>query len=540
MASAREKRLTLIACILGTSTVFLDATVVNIALPALRADLGGGLSGQQWVVEVYLLTLSALLLVGGSLGDLFGLRRVFALGVAGFGVTSLLAATAPSIELLCVARALQGICGALLVPSTLAIITHVFPDSERGRAIGTWTAFSAIAGVLGPFLGGVLIDVASWRLIFAINVPVVLVAILLIARGVPASADTPLGGRVDALGAALGAVALAGPVFALTEQSADGSDAVALVALVAGVLAAIAFVVHEACTRAPMLPLSLFGHRNFSVGNVATLTIYAGLGGMTFILPLFLQQTGGYSAVAAGLALLPVTLIMFALSRRFGGLADRIGARLPMGVGPLVAAAGTLLLLRVDSHADYATQVLPGVLVFGLGLSITVAPLTATVLGAVDQRHAGVASGANNAIARVAGLIAVAALGAIVSAQFAARVDDRLRPASLGAPARAAVSEAKSRPLGGASLDGVTGPERAALSAAFDEAAERGFHAGLGIAALFIAFGGVVSLAGIRDPRRPVPAQECPGGALTGASLDVARAGRRRIPHRRGAEAAAS
>src|SRR5919202_227115 len=287
-----------------------------------------------------LVTLSALLLIGGSLGDLFGLRRVFALGVAGFGVTSLLAAVAPSIELLCVARGLQGICGALLVPSTLATITHVFPDNERGRAIGTWTAFSAIAGVLGPFLGGVRIDVAAWRLIFAIILPIFLVTILLIVRGVPASADTPMGGRVDVLGAALGAAALAGPVFALTEQPVRGWDTVVLAPLVGGVLAAVAFVLHEARSRAPMLPLNLFAHRNFSVGNVATLTIYAGLGGMTFILPLFLQQTGGYSAVDAGLALLPMTMIMFTLSRRFGALADRIGARLPMGVGPLIAAAG--------------------------------------------------------------------------------------------------------------------------------------------------------------------------------------------------------
>ncbi len=539
MATEREKRLTLIAAILGSGIVFLDGTVVNIALPALRTDLGAGLTGQQWVVEAYLLTLSALLLIGGSLGDLFGLRRVFALGVAGFGATSLLAAVAPSIALLCVARALQGVCGALLVPSTLAIITHVFPEDERGKAIGSWTAFGAIAGVVGPFLGGVLIDAVSWRLIFAINVPVVLVTIVLIVRGVPASADTPMGGRIDTLGAGLGAAALAGPVFALTEQPTRGWDATVLAPLALGVLAAVAFVLHEARTRAPMLPLNLFAHRNFSVGNVATLTMYAGLGGLLFILPLFLQQTGGYSAIAAGVALLPVTLIMFTLSRRFGGLADRIGPRLPMGIGPLVAAAGTLLLLRVDRHADYATQLLPGLLVFGLGLSITVAPLTSTVLGSVEQQHAGVASGANNAIARVAGLIAVAALGAIVSAQFAGRIEQRLPRTGLGAPARAAVSEAKTRPLGGASLSGVTGTERASLTAAFDDASEQSFHSGIGIAALFIGIGGFVSLAGIRDPRRRVPAHECPGGALTGASPDVARTGRHRVLGRREAEAPA-
>src|SRR5438874_5599661 len=369
MATAREKRITLVAAILGSGIVFLDATVVNIALPALRDDLGGGLAGQQWVVEAYLLTLSALLLIGGSLGDIFGQRRVFFIGVVGFGVASLMCAVAPSIAVLCVFRAVQGVFAALLTPSTLAIITHVFPDDERGRAIGTWTAFGAIAGVLGPLLGGVLIEAASWRLIFAVNVPVVLTTLWLIARGVPASADMPAPARIDWLGAALGVVALAGPVFGLTEQPVRGWDSVVLGSIAVGVVAGVLFLLQERRSPAPMMPLGLFSSRNFSIGNLATLTTYMGLGAMTFLLPLFLQQVGSYTPIAAGLALLPITALMFFLSRRFGGVADRIGPRLLMGFGPLVAAAGTLLLLRVDQTADYASQVLPGLAVFGLGLA---------------------------------------------------------------------------------------------------------------------------------------------------------------------------
>ncbi len=530
MATAREKRITLVAAILGTGIVFLDSTVVNIALPAIRGDLGGGMTGQQWVVEAYLLTLSALLLIGGSLGDIFGQRRVFFIGVIGFGVSSVLCAVAPSIEFLCAFRAVQGVFAALLTPSTLAIITHVFPEDERGSAIGTWTAFGAIAGVLGPLLGGLLIEAASWRLIFAINIPVVLVTLWLIAEGVPASADMPSHRQIDWLGAALGAIALAGPVFGLTEQPVRGWDTVVLGSIAVGVVAAVLFILQERRSPAPMMPLELFRNRNFSIGNLATLTTYMGLGAMTFLLPLFLQQVANYTPVQAGLALLPITALMFFLSRRFGGLADRIGPRLLMGFGPLVAAAGTLLLLRIDASADYASQVLPGLVVFGLGLSMTVAPLTSTVLGAVNRDRAGVASGVNNALARVAGLLAVAVIGAVASASFASRLDQRVPVGRLSPPARAAVAEAKKRPLGGATVTGVPPGERRVLVRAFTASSEHAFDVGIILSAFLVAFGGAISLAGIVNPRRVVPCEECPGGALVGASQDLASVSGSRAP----------
>ena len=536
MPTAREKRLTLVACILGSGIVFLDGTVVNIALPAIRADLGTGMEGQQWVLEAYLLTLSSLLLIGGSLGDIFGRRRVLGIGVAAFGVASALCAVAPSIELLVAGRAVQGVAGALLVPNTLATIMEVFPENARGAAIGSWTAWGAIAGVVGPLSGGALVDLSSWRLIFAINIPLIVITLVLIARAVPASVDHPLGGRIDVGGALLGAAALAGPTFALTEQPNYGwADPVVVGPLIAGVVAGLAFVLHERRASHPMLPLDLFRSRNFAFGNAATLTMYAGMGGVLFLLPLFLQQTAGYSATAAGLALLPLTAILFFLSKRFGALSDRLGPRLLMSSGPLVAAIGVLLMVRVDSGADYVSELLPSLLLFGLGLAMTVAPLTSTVLGAVDEQHAGVASGANNAVARVAGLLAVAALGAVVSPQFAQRLDDLVPARSLDPSTRAVVARAKSRPLGGISLNGVPPRERPVVQRAVRDASERAFHVGIGIGALLVALGGLVSVIGIRDPRRRVPAEECPAGALHGASRDLGRW--QRVRHRAPARA---
>jgi MFS family permease len=424
------------------------------------------------------------------------------------------------------------VAGALLVPNALATIMEVFPEDERGAAIGSWTAWGAIAGVVGPVAGGALIDAASWRLIFAINLPIVVGTLVLIARGVPVRVDHPRGGRVDAVGALLGAAALAGPVFALTEQPVYGwADTRIVVPLTAGVVAALLFIWHERRTPDPMLPLALFRSRNFAVGNVATLTIYAGLGGMTFLLPLFLQQTAGYSATDAGLSLLPLTVIIFLLSKRFGAFSDRVGPRLLMGAGPLVAAAGVLLFLRLDRSGDYVSEILPGVILFGLGLAMTVAPLTATVLGAVEEEHAGIASGVNNAIARVAGLLAIAALGAVVSAQFTARLDQRLPTRALDARARFVVERAKSQPLGGVSLDGLSGRERREVARALDDASERGFHFSIAIAGLLVALGGAISAGGIRNPKRLVVAEKCPGGALHGASRDLgSEALRGRVP----------
>ncbi len=521
IATSREKQLTLLAAVLGTSVVFLDATVTSVALPAIRGDLGGGLAGQQWVTNAYLLALGSLLLIGGSLGDVLGQKRVFLVGVAGFGLTSTLCAVASSIPELCVFRSMQGVCAALVTPSALAVIIHVFPEDERARAIGTWTALSSIVGVIGPFVGGVLIAAGSWRLIFLLNAPLVLVTVTLIARGVPPSASAGIGGRLDFLGAILAAVALSGSVFAVTEEPARGWSTLVIGSLAVGVLGAMAFIVHEARARAPMLPLSLFRERNFAIGNVATLTAYLGLGGVIFLLPVFLQEVSGYSPVQAGLALLPVTSLMIVLSRRFGALADRIGSRVLISLGALVAACGLLLLVRVDQRAEYVSQVLPALLVFGLGLAMLVAPLTATVLGAVEEDHAGIAAAVNTTLSRVAQLFAVAVLGAVVSIVFAGRVDATLRQTALSPGGRAAINHAKRQPLGSPSLTGVPPGERVLLRATFEDSSVHAFRVADTIAAVLVACGGLIALAGIRNPRRRVAAELCPAGALCGASQEL-------------------
>ncbi len=529
IATSREKQLTLLAAVLGTSVVFLDATVTSVALPAIRRDLGGGLAGQQWVTNSYLLALGSLLLIGGSLGDVLGQKRVFLVGVAGFGITSALCAVASSIPELCVFRAMEGVCAALITPTSLALIVHVFPEDERARAIGTWTAASSIVGVIGPFIGGVLIAAGSWRLIFLLNAPLVLVTVTLIARGVPADASTGSAARLDFLGALLAAIALSGSVFAVTEEPTRGWSALVIGSLAVGILGAIAFIAHEARVREPMLPLSLFRERNFTIGNLATLTAYLGLGGVIFLLPVFLQEVSGYSPVQAGLALLPVTTLLIVLSRRFGALADRIGSRVLIGAGALIAAGGLLLLSRVDQRADYASEVLPALLVFGLGLAMLVAPLTATVLGAVEEDHAGVAAAVNTTLSRVAQLFAVAVLGAVVSLAFAGRVDATLGRTALGPSSRAAISRAKRQPLGSPSPVGVSPGERVLLRATFEDASVHAFRVADAIAAVLVAGGGLIALAGIRNPRRRVAAELCPAGALCGASQELVSTGQSRI-----------
>jgi EmrB/QacA subfamily drug resistance transporter len=521
------KRYTLLACILGSAIVFLDGTVVNVALPALQEDLGASLSSQQWVVEAYALTLSALLLVGGSLDDLFDRRAVFAAGVAGFGVTSAMCAVAPTVEVLIAARALQGIAGALLVPSTLALIIHTFPPAERGAAIGSWTAWTGVATVIGPLGGGFLIDHASWRWIFAINVIPVLITLWLIARHVPKAAEVPEGGHVDFLGGTLCALGLGGTIFALIEQPRLGTtDPLVAVTFVGGLICLVLFVMHERRSPAPMLPLSLFRERNFAIGNITTLAMYAGLGGMLFLLGIFVQQVAGYTALEAGATFLPVTALMFAFSKRAGGLADRHGPRWFMSAGPVVAGLGILLMLRVGPEANYWTEVLPAMVVFGIGLVLTVAPLTAAVLAAVDDSRSGIASGVNNAVSRAAGLLAIAVLGTFISAQFTAALDDKLQPPPNSAAGVAAVAGAKDRPLAVARPDDVPPPERARIEAATRDASVDAFHLGMGISAVIVIAGGLIAAVGIENPRRRTHAEQSPAGQICGAPACVGH------PHR--------
>ena len=470
----RGQRFTLVAAILGSGVAAIDGTIVNVALPAIQADLGGGLQTQQWVSNAYLLTLGSLILIGGSLGDIYGRRRVFALGVGAFGVLSLACAVAPTVETLIAARALQGVAGALLTPSSLALIAAAFSERERGAAIGSWTAWGGIAVIVGPLVGGLLVDQASWRWIFAINVPLVLVTLVLARAAVP---DAPtVKRRVDFVGAALCALGLAGVVFGLIEQPRFGwGSPVIVISLLGGVVAFGSFVVYEQRASHPMLRLDLFERRNFAVANLQTLTIYAGLSVLFFFLFIFLQQVAGYSALQAGLTTIPVTVTMFALSRRLGALADRYGPRLFLSAGPLIAAAGILLFLRVGLEASYVFDLLPALLLFSLGLAATVAPLTATVLADADESDAGIASAINNAIARVAGLIGIAAIGALVASTL---------PGDTFAPNSQSVDA---------------------------------FHQAILVCAALVAGGGIVAAFGIENPRRRVNAEECPGGQLVGA-----------------------
>ena len=510
---ARRKQLVLLAAIMGSFVAGLDATAVNVALPTIRADLGGGLAGQQWISNAYLLALGSLILVGGSLGDVFGERRVFAIGVGGFGLLSLVCALAPSIGVLVAGRALQGAFGALLTPSGLAVIVAAFPRDERGAAIGSWTAWSGISTVIGPLAGGYLVQAVSWRLIFAINVPFVLITLVLVRIAVPARDPDRRPGRVDWLGAVLTFAGLAGPVLALIRQPAVGWGSPQVWGTALGGFALLGlFIVHEQRAEAPMLPLGLFARRNFSVGNAQTFAMYGGLGVTFFLVILFLQQVAGFHALKAGLAMLPTTVVMFLLSRRMGRLADRFGPRLFMGGGPLIAALGLALILRLGAHVHYYSDLLPALLVFSVGLSATVAPLTATVLSDADEGNAGIASGVNNAIARVASLLAIAAIGAVISAQFGSTLDQRLAGVRLDSASHAALAQARRQSL--ARVD----PARAGprVTAAVQSASVNAFHLGIGIAAALVGLGGVLGLAGIRNPRRAVSCEGCAGGQFAG------------------------
>jgi EmrB/QacA subfamily drug resistance transporter len=449
---AATRRFVLLATILGSSMVFLDSTVVNVALPSIQRDLGGGLATQQWIVDAYLLTLGSLILVGGSLGDIFGEARVFSIGVASFGVASALCALAPTANTLIVFRGLQGVAGALLTPASLAVITRTFAGAERGAAIGTWTAWSGIATVAGPLLGGWLIEVWSWRAIFLINLPVAAATLVLALTKLPRIQPQEHGVKVDVAGGILCAAGLGGLVLGFIEQPLRGwADPVVAGGIVGGTVLLYSFVAWEMRARRPMLPLRLFARRNFSVANIETFSVYGGLSTWGFFMALFLQQIAGYSPLRTGLATLPVTIVLFLLSRYAGRLSMRYGPRAFMGAGPLIAAAATLPLVRLPVQLEYWRDLLPSLLGFAVGLACTVAPLTTTVLSDAGPADAGIASGVNNAVARVAGLMAIAVTGI-------------------------------------------------AAASATGSLTTHGFHMAMLFTAILLAGGGVIGAAGIRDP----------------------------------------
>ena len=453
----KQQRLVLWIAILGSFVAFLDGSVVNVALPAISQDLGGGLTTQQWVVDAYLITLGSLILVAGSLSDVFGRITVLRFGLIGFGVTSLLCAAAPTAEFLIVSRGLQGIAGALLVPSSLALIMSNFRGVAQGKAIGSWTAWTSVAFLIGPLMGGAFVDLVSWRLVFAINVLPIAATLWLLVL-LRQRDERQAGVKVDYLGAVLAVIGIGGPVYALIEQGHYGWANPALyLPMVIGILAFAAFLWRQHVAAAPMMPLELFRVRNFAVGNLATTAIYGALSLGGFLVVVFLQQVGGFSATMAALAILPPTVTLILLSTFVGGLSARFGPRLFMTLGPILAGIGYILMLTVTAEVNYWTQVLPGVLLFGFGLTLTVAPLTSAILGAISERQAGIGSAINNAVARVAGLIAIALLGIIT----------------------------------GSTLD------------------LAGFHRGLIVTAALFFVGGIISAIGIRNlSRQAVPTPE--------------------------------
>ncbi len=418
-----QQRLILAIAITASFVAFLDSSVVNVALPSIVEQLGGGLTTQQWTVDAYLLTLGSLILVAGSVSDAFGRQRVLRIGLILFGIASVAIAAAPTSGVLIAARLLQGVAGAMLVPSSLALIMSSFDGAERGRAIGTWTGATSGAFVAGPLLGGLAVDLASWRWAFLINVLPIAVAIYLLtrveARDVRSNDARGDDAHVDLVSAALCALGLGGAVFALIEQPNLGwGDPAVWGSGVAGVAVFVWFVWRQSRIASPMLPLGLFAARNFAWGNVSTLLVYGALGLNGFVVSVYLQEGAGLTATAAGLSTMPITLALILLSSRAGAVSGRIGPRLFMTLGPLAMAGGALLMLAVSEPFSYWTQLLPGVLLLGVGLALTVSPLTAAVLGAVDSARSGIASAVNNAVARIAGLVVVAALGAVVGGEL--------------------------------------------------------------------------------------------------------------------------
>lgn len=474
----------LVATIIGSSMVFIDGTVVNVALPALQADLNATVSDLQWIVEAYALFLAALILVGGSLGDHLGRRRVFAAGVALFALASLGCGLAPDVSSLIAARVAQGVGGALLVPGSLAIISAAFSSEQRGRAFGTWSAFTSITMALGPVLGGWLVENISWRWAFFINIPLALVVLVVVFWRVPESRDEEAAAGLDWWGALLATLGLGAIVYGLIESPNLGWDHLRVLgALGIGTIASILFIVVQARSQAPMMPLNLFRSRTFSGANLLTLFLYAALAGALFFFPLNLIQVQGYSATAAGAALLPFILLLFLLSRWSGGLVDRYGPKLPLTVGPAMTAIGFALFAVPGVGGSYWTTFFPAVVVLGLGMAISVAPLTTVVMGAVAVSHAGLASGVNNAVSRVAGLLAIAVMGIFVLSTFNSSLDSRLARLEMPPQVQQTLDEQRVKMAGAEVPAGVSSELRAALEQAISESFVASFRVAMLIAA---------------------------------------------------------
>ena len=467
----------LAATILGSSMAFIDGTVVNVALPALQANLKATVLDVQWVVESYALFLAALILVGGSMGDRYGRRRIFCIGAALFAVASIWCGVAPSVSQLIAARAVQGIGGALLVPGSLAIISASFPEERRGKAIGTWSGFSAITAAIGPVVGGWLIEHVSWRAVFFINVPMAFVVLLISYWHVPESRDEEGKTKLDWVGAGLATLGLGAVVYGLIESSGQGFTQPRVVAaFLTGLLLLVIFLVVEAHSANPMLPLKLFRSRNFAGANLLTLFLYTAMSGGMFFVPLNLIQVQGYSATAAGAAWLPFILIMFLLSRWSGGLVRRYGAKLPLVVGPTIAALGYALFIVPSVGGSYWTTFFPAIVVVGLGMATTVAPLTTTVMNAVAESRAGIASGVNNAVSRTAGLLGIACLGIVIVHAYNRELDEHLVRAPLTPELRSSIDNQRVRMAGAELPPDIDEATRAALREAINESFIYGFR----------------------------------------------------------------